>query len=305
MTSKTVSRKYALNEFNTTGLILIIYCLFVLFLPLVIGELFEMYAVELEWHGLNTVLLIKTALMIIGTVLPFALLKLSSRRKSRKQEKLPISSKQIVCQAVVFFTASSAAIFAMTAIAAYFGFSGELVSGIGISINSEYLTDVVYVITFIFISPVLEEFAFRGALLSTLSKYGKYFALVSSSIIFALAHGSFLEFIPSFIMGLLLGKIALRYKTIKPTIMIHIIFNILLYVSFIIPESASMVIAGFYGILYLLAIALVATKTYKRIVVRKSNSSGKVMSMFLTTFPVMISIFLFIAHSILTVLLKM
>ena len=305
MASKRVSRRYALNEFNTIGLILIIYSLFVLFLPLVINELMSLMFGEVEWFGLDVSLLVKVGLMIIGTILPFSLLKLASKKKYLPEsKKIKISSKQIVCQALVFFTLTSAAIFATTAIAAYFGMSGELVSGVGITIDSNKITDIVYIVTFIIITPILEEYAFRGVLLRVLSKYGKYFALIISSIIFSLAHGSFMEFIPSFVMGLLLGKISLRYKSIKPTIWIHIIFNLLLYFSFIVPEKFSMYVAVFYALIYVISIALMLSKTYKRIIVKKSQTNSKVSIMFLTTFTVMVSIFLFIASSILTILLR-
>lgn len=303
--AQRVSKRYAINEFNTVGLILIIYCIFVLFLPLAVGELLLEILPETMWHGINLIIASKTLLMIVGTVLPFMLLRLSARKKSViNRKKLPISFKQVLCQTIVFFTATSAAIFAMTALAAYFGISGELVSGIGISIDSDYLTDIVYVITFVVISPLLEEYAFRGVLLNVLSKYGKYFALIASSIIYSLAHGSFMEFIPSFIMGLLLGKIYLRYKSVKPTILIHVIFNLFLYASFIVPESLSIYMAGVYALIYIVAIGLILTRKYKRIIVKKSNSNSKVTLMFLTTFTVLVSIFLFIASSILTILLR-
>ena len=192
----------------------------------------------------------------------------------------------------------------MTAIAGYFGISGELVSGVGISIDPQYLSDIVYIVMFIVISPILEEYAFRGVLLNTLSKYGKFFALYASAFIFSLAHGSFMEFLPSFIMAILLGKIALRYKSIKPTIWIHIIFNALLYASFIVPEKYSIIMAAFFALIYICAIAFYLTGIYKPIRVNKSNTNSRVTIMFLTTFSVMVSIILFIAHSVLTILLR-
>lgn len=304
MASKTVSRKYALHEFNTVGLVLILYSLYVLFIPLVLEEVITIFNIPTTFYGFNTLFLAKLALMIIGTILPFGILKLSSRKKLRKTTPIKAPFKQVLCQSIVFFTLTSASIFAMTAIANAFGFEGELVSGIGISINSEYLYDVVYVVTFIVISPILEEFAFRGALLNTLSKYGKYFALNASAIIFSLAHGSFMEFLPSFIMGILLGKISLRYKSIKPAILIHILFNLFLYLSFIVPESLSIYMAAVYAFIYVLAVVLYLTHSYRHIIVNKSSSNSKVTLMFLTTFSVLVSIFLFLASSILTVLLR-
>lgn len=305
MASKQVSKKYALNEFNTIGLVLIIYCLLVLFIPFVVRELLGLLFEDTVFYGVDLVMASQVALMIIGTILPFMLLRKSTKRRDLPiTKKIKMSGKQIICQAIVFFTLTSVAIFAMTTIAANFGISGELVSCIGISIDSNRLGDVLYIVTFILISPILEEYAFRGVLLSTLSKYGKYFALYASAFIFSLAHGSFMEFVPSFIMGVILGKIALRYKSIKPTIWIHILFNALLYVSFIIPENMSIYMAGFFGAIYVSAIALYLTGVYRPIIVRKSNSNAKVTIMFLTTFSVLVSITLFIASSILTMLLR-
>lgn len=305
MASKTVSSKYALSEFNTIGLVLILYSLFALFLPLVVNELFDILPLPLTFHGLTTKFLVKSALIIIGTVLPFSILKLASKKKrSIKGDPIKVPFRQILCQTIVFFTLTSASIFAMTAIANFFGFEGELVSGIGISIDPEYLFDVVYVVTFIFVSPILEEFAFRGVLLSTLSKYGKYFALYASAIIYSLAHGSFMEFLPSFIMGVLLGKLSLRYKSIKPVIAIHVLFNLLLYLSFIVPESFSIYMAAIYAFIYILSVVLYLTHSYRHIIVNKTGSSNRVLWMFLTTFTIMFSMVLFVAHSILTVLLR-
>ena len=304
MAAKTVSSKYAQREFVTVGLVLILYALFVLYLPLVLKEMMDILPLPNEFFGLNTYLLIKLGLMVIGTILPFSILKLATKKNRKKKTAEKMSFSQVLCQSVVFFTLTSASIFATTAIANAFGISGELVSGVGISIEPEILTDIVYAFTFIVVSPILEEFAFRGVLLSSLSRYGKYFALSASSIIYFLAHGSFMEFLPSFIMGVLLGKLTLRYRSIKPATIIHIIFNLLLYTSFIIPEKYTIYMSSFFALIYVLAIVLFVTRTYRHIIVKKSASNSRVTVMFLTSFTVMVSVFLFIAHSILTVLLK-
>lgn len=301
MATKRVSVRYALNEFKTIGLVLILYAMFVLFVPYLLHELFTLYNIS-NFGPINVEFAAKALLMIIGTVLPFSILKLSSKRLRRPTPKIPVSFGDIVIHALVFFSLTSAAIFAMTSVASTFNIPGQLISGIGISINSEYMGDIVYVITFIVISPILEEFAFRGVLLNTLSKYGKYFALIASSIIFALAHGDFLEMIPSFIMGILLGKISLRYKSIKPVCWIHILFNGLLYCLFLIPEKYSLYSAIVLALIYALALIFYVLKKYRHITIRKSKSSSKVMLYFFTTSTVIIAICLFVIHSVLTLI---
>lgn len=302
MTTKKVSVKYALNEFKTTGLVLILYAMFVLFVPYLLSELFSLYNIS-NIGPFNIEFVAKTVLMIIGTVIPFSILKLSSKRINKPKQKIPASFGDIVVHAFVFFSLTSAAIFAMTAVASTFNIPGQLISGIGISINSAYMNDVVYVITFIIISPILEEFAFRGVLLNTLSKYGKYFALIASSIVFALAHGNFLEIIPSFIMGIILSKISLRYKSIKPVCWIHIIFNGLLYLLFLIPEKYSLYSAIVLAVIYALAAIFYVTKKYRRIVIKKAPSSKKVSRIFFTTSTVVVALVFFVVHSVLTILI--
>lgn len=303
MAKKKVSKKYALNEFKTVGLTIILYAMFVLYVPLVLDELFASYKIE-EINGINILLLCKSLLMIIGTILPFMILRLSTRNYSKIQDKVAYDFKNIVSQAIVFFTLTSIAIFVITAVANSLDYQGHLVSGIGISISSEYMLDPIYIVTFIIISPVLEEYAFRGVLLNTLSKYGKFFALYSSAIIFALAHGLFTEIIPSFVMGLILGKIALRYKSIKPVIYIHVIFNAILYLLFLLPESLSMASAIILALIYIVAAYLVLTGRYRKITIKKARSANDVSLLFIQTGTVFISLVLLIVNSVLTGLIS-
>lgn len=44
-----------------------------------------------------------------------------------------------------------------------------------------------------FAAPLIEEFIFRGAVLKTLEPFGKWFALLASSLAFALMHGNFAQ----------------------------------------------------------------------------------------------------------------
>lgn len=302
MTQRRVTRRYALNEFKTVGLVLIIYSFFVLFIPFVLDELFALYNIG-EYKGINLLFASKTLLLIIGTILPFSLLQVANKGFKKPRVRVKLNFGDILKQAIVFFSFTSAAIFATTSVASYFNISGTLISGIGIALNAEYLGNWQYVSAFIVISPILEEFAFRRVMLNSLSKYGKFFALHASALMFALAHGSFLEFIPCYIMATLLGKIALRYKSIKPTIAIHILFNAVLYLLCIIPDNISLYSGIVLAIIYIIAVILVLFRKYRHIVVKKPSSYQQVMSMFLTSYPVLLAMFLFIAHSVLSILI--
>lgn len=73
--------------------------------------------------------------------------------------------------------------------------------------------------------PVMEEFAFRGVLLSSLRKYGLGFAIVTSALVFSLVHMDFSNVVFAFVAGLVFGFIYARTNNLWLTVMIHALNN--------------------------------------------------------------------------------
>ena len=76
--------------------------------------------------------------------------------------------------------------------------------------------------------PLIEEFIFRGAVLKTLEPFGKWFALLASSLAFALMHGNFAQIPFAMAAGLILGYIAMEYFSIWYSLLLHISNNLIL-----------------------------------------------------------------------------
>ncbi len=75
-------------------------------------------------------------------------------------------------------------------------------------------------------APLLEEFIFRGVLLkSLLNNYTPKKAIIWSAILFGIAHMNPWQFIPAFLIGLLIGWIYWKTQSIWPGILIHFINN--------------------------------------------------------------------------------
>ena len=72
---------------------------------------------------------------------------------------------------------------------------------------------------------LVEEFAFRGVILNTLKKYGDIPAIVVSSLLFGLMHGNFVQLPYTFIMGLALGFVTVKTKSIYCAVGAHFINN--------------------------------------------------------------------------------
>lgn len=77
----------------------------------------------------------------------------------------------------------------------------------------------------VFIAPVMEEFLFRGVLLSRLRGYGDGFAVCTGGIFFGLFHMNLAQFLYAFLLGCLFSYLTLRTGTIRLTILLHSAVN--------------------------------------------------------------------------------
>ena len=75
------------------------------------------------------------------------------------------------------------------------------------------------------IPALVEEFAYRGVVLSLLKPYGEGFAVFCSALLFALIHGNMSQIPFAFIVGLVLGTICVRTGSIWVSIVLHFINN--------------------------------------------------------------------------------
>lgn len=81
------------------------------------------------------------------------------------------------------------------------------------------------------VAPICEELIYRKLLLGSMRPMGDTPAILISSLIFGLAHGNFDQFAYAALSGLVFGVIAVRYKSIVPTILLHVANNLLVSVS--------------------------------------------------------------------------
>lgn len=74
------------------------------------------------------------------------------------------------------------------------------------------------------VGPVVEELVYRGFVMRSFQKYGKLFAIISSSILFGIMHGDLYQNLFAFCVGLVLGYTAMEYS-IGWSILLHILNN--------------------------------------------------------------------------------
>ena len=102
------------------------------------------------------------------------------------------------------------------------------------------------------LAPLAEEVVFRGAILRTLlgimSKKNHWVAIIISAAIFGVVHANLAQFINALLMGLLLGWMYYRTKSLVPGILLHWVNNTMAYVlANIMPQSDGKLIDLFHG----------------------------------------------------------
>lgn len=122
-------------------------------------------------------------------------------------------------------TQAAASVITTVIVIAYTIIAGEpMEQPISTSMSSPFGT-VIYWTYACILGPVCEEIFMRGFLLSALKKYGDMFAAVFSGILFGLFHENLYQASYAIPMGIFLAVVALKTKSIVPTIYMHIVCN--------------------------------------------------------------------------------
>lgn len=88
-------------------------------------------------------------------------------------------------------------------------------------------------------APIMEEIIFRGLVLRHLQPYGKNFAIVMSAFLFGIFHGNLVQMPYAFLVGLVMGYVAVEYNIVWAMVL-HMINNLVLgdLIGRVLPEMA-------------------------------------------------------------------
>lgn len=95
------------------------------------------------------------------------------------------------------------------------------------------IQSIIYVLSVAIITPIKEEILFRGILYRFLEKkYNFLVGIIISSFIFGILHGGLL--ITATIMGMVFAMLYKKTQSIIPSIILHIVWNLLVSISMIV-----------------------------------------------------------------------
>ena len=115
---------------------------------------------------------------------------------------------------------------------------------------------VIGIVAVVLVAPVVEEFIFRGLIMTRLAQaMPGWLAAALSAAIFGLCHGHPVWVAYTFVLGVLFGLMDLRLGSIWPSILAHMVFNGVGQILDLLPED-DVVIMGAYLVLVAAAVVL-------------------------------------------------
>lgn len=102
------------------------------------------------------------------------------------------------------------------------------------------------------VAPVAEEMVFRGAILRRLLELTghslRWVAIAVTALLFGVIHGNMAQGLTAFVMGLVIGWLYVRTRSIVPCVALHVADNSMSYaVCRLIPGSENMTVRQLYG----------------------------------------------------------
>lgn len=91
--------------------------------------------------------------------------------------------------------------------------------------SSEPLALLLFILTTALFPAFAEEFVFRGVIMGSLRRFGDGFAVFASALIFGLFHGNLVQIPFAFLIGLVLGFVAVQTNSMWPSVWIHFLNN--------------------------------------------------------------------------------
>ena len=167
---------------------------------------------------------------ILAFMIPTAFMILFIRGKDAI--KIPVSIKQIKPKNIRFsiYLGIITCLLSFLLNILFLHFGSQDVSGInpaaiqGRDIQQNFL---VYLVSIVIVPAIVEEIYIHGVLFGVFSRYaGTKIGMIISSLVFAMLHASFYNFVGPFIAGLLFSWLTYIFKSIWPSVIAHATNNL-------------------------------------------------------------------------------
>jgi membrane protease YdiL (CAAX protease family) len=186
----------------------------------------------LHWLSSNVTSLLLLLVTIASSGIAILYLKNKLSLSFYKEEYAPKVDGKLFCKgAGCMFLFSLAGSLIMLLINLIFSPIGFEISTPSVDSGSGLISGLLTFITLVIAAPLFEETFFRGCILKSLRRYGDWFALAVSSMIFGMMHMNLAQSIITAFMGLVFGYCYIKTGKLSTSIALHALNNGIAFLS--------------------------------------------------------------------------
>lgn len=303
---QVITTRDAKKQVNTFGIALVIYIFLNQMLWHGIGFLQQHYPAALLGLDSELVIMIffSVTLLIAGYGffrIAAAALDLNIRDYLKTPKITPQRKLLLICAGIgvtyLFSAVSSFFRFLVQPAQSQFEFVGYFTTPMNIIKNA------IYFVLFVIIRPWCDEYVFRGVIQRQLGHYNRYFGILASAFLYAIAQPSLMDAVPAFFTGWYLALITYRYHSIIPARRIHIAISLFGWFIAVIPDRFVIIPTILIAAVYIFTGYNVIGRGFTFHSDRAGALSSKLWKMLLTSFTIILCILLFAAGSVMSFLL--
>lgn len=172
-----------------------------------------------------------------------------------------VSAKSCVLPCVIAFSYSMSAFLFVYNV--QFGNAEQMTQSVAhFNETAPFLGEILKVLALLVVAPITEEIIFRGLILTRLQRnFSEMTAVIMSGVLFGLIHimaGGPLLVLIATLMGIILGFIAVKTKSLLPAILAHIAANLTDFILSAMPGLSNAVLyalAALFAVIFILCVS--------------------------------------------------
>lgn len=167
-------------------------------------------------------------LSILGLMIPFGIGGLVVKKRTGKRIwnfDRPVSIPLMLSAVPFGFFVCLAGNYATSWFVTLMDSSGVQLTAPDFAVPTDFAGRVIYAVTIAVVPPLVEEFAIRGAVMTPLRRYGDKFAILASSLFFAVLHGNLIQAPFALIAGIAIGYAVCITNSLWTGVLIHFANN--------------------------------------------------------------------------------
>lgn len=178
--------------------------------------------------GANSIF-INAGTMIVANLLSLVIVCAGKKQFKLKRTlgKIDMPASSVVLACIGILGIQGVSIYVQNLVMSLTGYSGlNEATASAMTYTDNIAANIVLFFYLVIAAPVIEELMFRGTAMNLLAPVSRKFALFASALLFGLMHSNFNQIFNGFLLGLLLGYIALKSGSVITSVLCHMTANL-------------------------------------------------------------------------------